>query len=73
MCCIAVSYCHVTFPCSRHDIGNMVHSTRQSLFMIDLHDKNIFDTKKYMFGCMLAPSRLLVWLRANNTLRTVVD
>jgi hypothetical protein len=54
------------------DVGSMMYSTRQGLFVIDLLQKYVFDTK-YMFGCILASSWSLVWLRLYNVLHTVVD
>jgi hypothetical protein len=40
----------VTFSCSRlTDIGSMVYSTGQGLFVMDLGVKNIFDTKIHVW------------------------
>ena len=64
MCSVSVSYDSVTFPCSRLDVGNMMYSTRQGLFVIDLRYKNIFDTKN---------TGLVVWLRPCNALHAVMD
>jgi len=44
--CFCKSQQGVTFPCSRlTDIGSMVYSTGQGLFVMDLGVKNIFDNK----------------------------
>ena len=45
MCSVSVSYCNVTLRCNRIDVGNMVYCTQQGLFVIDLRDKNTFNTK----------------------------
>jgi hypothetical protein len=41
----------VTYSCSRLiDIGSMVYSSGQGLFLMDLGVKNIFDTKNTSLG-----------------------
>jgi hypothetical protein len=54
MCSFSLSCCSFTFLCSRIHNGNMVYSTPQGLFVIDLRDKKpSFNTKIH------------VWLRAS--------
>jgi hypothetical protein len=49
--CFAKSQRCVTFSCSRlTDIGSMVCSNGQDLFVINLDVKNIFDTKNTCLG-----------------------
>ena len=52
MCSVSVSYSKVLRlrVVDWHDIGTVVHSTRQGLFVIDLRVKNIFDTKSTCLG-----------------------
>jgi hypothetical protein len=50
------------------DIGSMLYSVLQSLFIMDLRVTKIFSHEKYMFGCILASGWLMVWLCLCNAL-----